>query len=172
MKTTFLSLYQPASQRRHLKSGFAFLILAFALSLSSFAQVTIPEVDFKAGAYRGTVKIIASADDRGETTTVIKVRGRSTGTSVLKCMGAPSPDASLVGSGGDLPLKLFVIEFNSVFGTFFLNEMTSETSGGGTSLTSLEVKKNTVRAEANSQRTIGDTVVMIRVQVNLTRVGN
>lgn len=133
----------------------------------------IPEQNFKAGTYRGTIEATASFEGLPETKTIAKVRGRSTGDSKMSCIGAPDLGTNVVASGDELPVKLFSLEYSSAVGTFFFNEVINATgSGSGNSLQSLEVRKNTVTAEFFTQRLVNGKTLELRVRVRLVRVGD
>jgi len=173
MNTTFLSPLRNVGLLKHFMAGIIGCILAFALSVPSAGQVVIPEQNFKAGTYRGTIEVIASFEGLPETRTVSKVKGRSTGNSKMSCIGVPDLGTNVVASGDELPVKLFSLEYSGGGGTFFFNEVINASgSGSGNSLESLEVRKNTVRAEFSTQRLVNQATLEVRVRVRLTRVGD
>ena len=55
--------------------------------MSSSGQVVIPEQNFKAGTYQGTIEVTASFEGLPQTKAVANVKGRSTGDSKMKCIG-------------------------------------------------------------------------------------
>jgi hypothetical protein len=173
MNTTFLSLHRKAGFPRHFTAGIIGCILAFGLSATCAGQVVIPEQNFKAGTYRGTIEVTASLEGLPETTTISKVKGRSTGNSKMSCIGVPDLGTNVVASGDQLPVKLFTLEFLGGAGTFFFNEVINTSGvGSGNSLDSLEVRKNTVSAEFHTQRLVNGNTFVLRVRVRLVRVGD
>ena len=173
MNTTLLSLQRSPGVPKHSLPGFVCWLLASILSATCGGQVVIPEQNFKAGTYQGTIEVTASVDGLPETKTVSRIKGRSTGNSKMDCLGVPDLGTNVVASGDQLPVKLFSIEFSSAVGTFFFNEVINASgSGSGNSLQSLEVRKNKVTAEFFTQRLVNERTLELRVRVRLTRVGN
>lgn len=172
MNTTFRSPLRKAGFLPHFIAGVVGCALAFSFSASCGAQVLIPEQNFKAGTYRGTLEATASFVGLPETKSVLKVKGRSTGNSKMNCIGVPDLGTNVVASGDELPVKLFNLEYSTAIGTFFFNEIINGSgSSSGNSLESLEVRKNTVKAAFRTQRLVNQSTLEIRVTVRLTRVG-
>jgi hypothetical protein len=145
------------------------------LALGTAADGQVPITNFRAGAYRGTLRLTTSIVGAGETTATLKVKGRSTGNSILQMIGTPQLAGSVMGVGDDLPVKAFRLEYGLGSQSMMLMELINADAVGasqGLPLDSLIAGKNIVRAETSHSRTLGITTIEFTTRVVLTRVGD
>jgi len=154
------------------------LARVFTLMLMAWggaANGQVPLTNFRAGAYRGTVRLTTSIAGAGETTATLKVKGRSEGNSILQMIGTPQLANSVIGVGDDLPVKALRLEYGVSSQSMMLMELiTADTVGAsqGRPLDSLTAGKNIVRAETSHSRTLGVTTIEFTTRVVLARVGD
>ena len=144
------------------------------LALGSAADGQVPITTFRAGAYRGTLRLTTSIDGVA-TSAALKVKGRSMGNSTLQMIGTPQLSNSVIGIGDDLPVKEFRLEYGISSQSMMLMELISTDTVGasqGRPLDSLTAGKNIVRAETSHSRTLGITTIEFTTRVVLTRVGD
>jgi hypothetical protein len=149
-----------------------FTIVLVVLTGTLHAQV--PEQIFKAGAYRGVMTVTTSVDGFGESSTVLKVRGRSTGDSTMRIIGAPQLAQGILGDSDDLPVKLFRVEFFAATSSMIILEIFNADytgAAGGVALNTVTVRGNSVRATAIFQQDLGELAVNYTVKLQLTRTG-
>jgi hypothetical protein len=149
-----------------------FTVVLFVLTGTLHAQVS--EQIFKAGAYRGVMTVTTSVDGFGESSTVLRVRGRSTGDSTMRIIGAPQLAQGTLGGSDDLPVKLFRVEFFAPTNSMIITEIYNADytgTAGGVALNAVSVRGNSVRATAIFQHDLGELAVNYTVKLQLTRTG-
>ena len=126
-----------------MRTVFAWVFTSILLAFGNAANGQVPLTNFRAGAYRGTLRLTTSVGGAGETTAALK--GRSTGNSVLQLVGTPRLAGSVTGVGDDLPVKAFRLEYGLGSQSMMLMElMNADTVGAsqGLPLHSLTAGKN------------------------------
>jgi hypothetical protein len=149
----------------------SFLLLALCRSV--LAQV--PRQVFKAGAYRGTLQVSISLPDIAPTTTTARVNGRSNGDTTLQFIAPPQIAQPLIGgSSDDYPAKIFSLVYMNTGDRMGLSEVANTDTAGGavvTSLQSLQIAGNLVKAEVAREFMLNGQTVTMTIRVRLTRVG-
>jgi hypothetical protein len=151
----------------------AFFALVLAFAGTAYAQV--PEQTFKAGSYRGVMTVTTSVDNVGQTTSTLKLSGRSDGNSRLRMIATPQLAAHLI-DGDDYPAKLFSLYYENFFQSMVIEEtLNLDTEGGEGSfipLTSMTVKGDRILATLIRPRAFGINLTLnTTIKIVLTRTG-
>jgi hypothetical protein len=148
------------------------LVFVLILAASSAMEAQIPTVTFKSGSYRGTMQVTTSIEGVAETTSMMKVKGRSEGDSTLKFMGAPQI-ANHIFAGNEAATAVYLFEFSGIVNSMVFSERANyDTSSASRAPESLLLKGNSVRADLTFTRSQGSDEVTFTIKIRLTRVGN